>query len=126
MFVEEGFRVRFGNGEVIDFYADSRVEKEGWMNVLGETVGKGYSAGNGQVRPWTELVLRTERSLKNKLSAEDRPLGKRPYNPPPPPKDQQPTQGSRPALPAKHQHRLSQPNIAQQGARHQKTRSVMF
>jgi hypothetical protein len=31
MFVEEGFRIRFANGEVIDFYADSAAEKDGWM-----------------------------------------------------------------------------------------------
>ena len=58
MFVEEGFRVRFANGEIIDFYADSAVEKEGWMKVLAESVGKDTS---GARKTWTELVLARER-----------------------------------------------------------------
>lgn len=66
MFVEEGFRIRFGNGEVIDFYADSAPEKEGWMNVLSETVGRGYAAGAGQPKAWTQLVLRRQRSFQAK------------------------------------------------------------
>lgn len=43
MFVEEGFRMRFNNGEVIDFYADTPEDKEGWMKVLSEIVGRGDS-----------------------------------------------------------------------------------
>lgn len=72
MFVEEGFRIRFANGEVIDFYADSRAEKEGWMKVLSETVGKGYSAGTGQVKAWTELVFKHEKNAHAKREALDR------------------------------------------------------
>ncbi|KIN00758.1 hypothetical protein OIDMADRAFT_146103 [Oidiodendron maius Zn] len=34
MFVEEGFRIRFNNGEVIDFYADTGADKKGWIKVL--------------------------------------------------------------------------------------------
>src|SRR5271168_2908732 len=41
MFVEEGFRIRFANGEIIDFYADSAADKEGWMRVLDQCIGKG-------------------------------------------------------------------------------------
>ena len=60
MFVEEGFRIRFANGEVIDFYADSREQKEGWMKVLSETVGKDMSGSRG----WTDMVLEKERRDK--------------------------------------------------------------
>lgn len=58
MFVEEGFRIRFANGETIDFYADNAREKEGWMRVLSETVGK--EGGTGKA--WTEAVLARERA----------------------------------------------------------------
>ncbi|KAI9675395.1 MAG: Bud site selection protein bud4 [Caeruleum heppii] len=64
MFVEEGFRVRFANGEVIDFYADSAAEKDGWMKVLGETIGK----DNGTVG-WANLVLKRERALLETMPA---------------------------------------------------------
>lgn len=57
MFVEEGFRIRFANGEVIDFYADSTDEKDGWMRVLFDTVGKEMGVSRG----WTDLVLAKER-----------------------------------------------------------------
>ncbi|KAI9853014.1 MAG: Bud site selection protein bud4 [Thelocarpon superellum] len=57
MFVEEGFRLRFANGEVIDFYADSAAEKDGWMKVLDETVGKETGP-----KSWTHLVLARERA----------------------------------------------------------------
>lgn len=55
MFVEEGFRIRFANGEVIDFYADSAAEKEKWMVVLDQCVGK-ESRGIG----WCDAVLKWE------------------------------------------------------------------
>lgn len=60
MFVEEGFRIRFANGEVIDFYADNRDQKEGWMKVLSETVGKDIASG----KAWTDMVLEKERREK--------------------------------------------------------------
>jgi hypothetical protein len=60
MFVEEGFRLRFANGEVIDFYADTREQKEGWMKVLSETVGKDITANKG----WAAMVLEKERKEK--------------------------------------------------------------
>ena len=53
MFVEEGFRIRFANGETIDFYADSAAEKDGWMKVLSEVVGKDTS----KPRTWTDIVM---------------------------------------------------------------------
>ncbi len=58
MFVEEGFRIRFGNGEIIDFYADSAAAKDDWMKVLAEVVGKDTSAR----KTWTDLVLARERA----------------------------------------------------------------
>jgi hypothetical protein len=57
-------RIRFGNGEVIDFYADSPADKEGWLRVMSEAVGKGASSGNGALKPWADLVLKRERSMK--------------------------------------------------------------
>ncbi|KAH3968374.1 hypothetical protein HBH98_171420 [Parastagonospora nodorum] len=60
MFVEEGFRIRFANGEVIDFYADTREQKEGWMKVLAETVGRDITAKKG----WISMILEKERKEK--------------------------------------------------------------
>lgn len=132
MFVEEGFRIRFANGEVIDFYADSRAEKEGWMKVLSETVGKGHAAGSGQVKPWTELVLRYERSMKARREAADRLLGN--ANAPASagnnnaPKNEasatatQKVEAPRP----RHQHHLSQPEARSLEARREKARSVVW
>lgn len=54
MFIEEGFRIRFANGEVIDFYADSVADKDSWMVVLAEAVGKESVA---QKTTWTSAVL---------------------------------------------------------------------
>lgn len=69
MFVEEGFRIRFGNGEVIDFYADSTKEKEVWMKALGAAVGR----EGGKVGGWCDIVLRKEeaerdREMRRKVS----------------------------------------------------------
>lgn len=61
MFVEEGFRIRFANGEVIDFYADSAAEKGEWMKVLSEVVGKGGSSS--QPKPWVDMILKRNNSL---------------------------------------------------------------
>lgn len=63
MFVEEGFRIRFNNGEVIDFYADTAADKEGWMKVLDSCVGK---EGEGSKGGWCDLVLKREDSLKRR------------------------------------------------------------
>lgn len=64
MFVEEGFRIRFGNGEVIDFYADTAKDKEGWMKVLDQCIGTSSEAKNGV--SWCDMVLKREDSLKRK------------------------------------------------------------
>ena len=59
MYLEEGFRIWFGNGEVIDFRADTREEKREWVNVLQGVVGKVPAR-----KEWTDAVLQRERSLK--------------------------------------------------------------
>jgi hypothetical protein len=56
MFVEEGFRIRFANGEVIDFYADSAAEKGEWMKVLSDVVGRPNSSS--QSKPWVDMILK--------------------------------------------------------------------
>lgn len=74
MFVEEGFRIRFNNGEVIDFYADTAADKEGWMKALGEVVGRdslGGASDDGSSDSkakgkWCELVLKREEALKRR------------------------------------------------------------
>lgn len=77
MFVEEGFRIRFANGEVIDFYADSTPQKEEWMQALSQVVGKGIVASGGQGKGWTDMVLKREKSLqvKKPVKAEVPPRG---------------------------------------------------
>ena len=68
-FVEEGFRIRFANGETIDFYADNAADKAGWIEVLERAVGKSSVSG----REWCKAVLAREKSsaiLKTK-AAED-------------------------------------------------------
>jgi hypothetical protein len=73
MFVEEGFRIRFNNGEVIDFYADSTQDKDGWMKVLNEVIGRDSlgSDDDGISNPrskakWCELVLKREDTLRRR------------------------------------------------------------
>lgn len=65
MFVEEGFRIRFANGEVIDFYADTATQKDGWMNVLSECVGKDVAGS----KLWTKMVFDKERKEKSRSQA---------------------------------------------------------
>lgn len=133
MFVEEGFRIRFGNGEVIDFYADSAADKEGWMKVLSETVGKSPTGAN-QAKPWTELVLKRERSMKaTRRETADRfsQFGAAP--PPPVKKDvpkappaQAPTSLAAPSQRPRHKHTQSQPEVRSAESRRQKARSLIF
>ena len=72
MFVEEGFRIRFGNGEVIDFYADSAAEKGEWMKALSEVVGK--PASTTARKPWVDTVLKREKSIAAKEGRVSRPV----------------------------------------------------
>ena len=69
MFVEEGFRIRFNNGEVIDFYADTAADKEGWMKVLDACVGKD---NDGSKSSWCEMVFKREESLRRKAEGGQR------------------------------------------------------
>ncbi|KPM41540.1 hypothetical protein AK830_g5000 [Neonectria ditissima] len=69
MFVEEGFRIRFNNGEVIDFYADTAEDKEGWMKVLSDMVGRDNGDEDSRARAkWCQLVLRREEQLRRRAS----------------------------------------------------------
>lgn len=76
MFVEEGFRIRFNNGEVIDFYADTAADKDGWMRVLDEVIGRDGGADDdvtGTARPrgkWCELVLKREDTLRRRTEGK--------------------------------------------------------
>ncbi|KAE8359795.1 hypothetical protein BDV27DRAFT_162299 [Aspergillus caelatus] len=132
MFVEEGFRIRFGNGEVIDFYADSAADKEGWMKVLADAVGKG-SSGSSQVKQWTELVLKRERSVKSRRETTDRRFDGPPPPPPvkkdkdiaPPPTSTAPAPAAAPPR-AKHRYTQSQPEVRSADTRRQKARSLIF
>ncbi|KAL3477365.1 hypothetical protein BJX99DRAFT_226458 [Aspergillus californicus] len=133
MFVEEGFRIRFGNGEVIDFYADSPSAKEGWMKVLADTVGKGPSS-TSQVKPWTELVLKRERSVKaprrqtadrfSQFGVAPPPPVKKDINMAPPPTAPAPASHTAPR--PRHKHTQSQPDVRSAESRRQKARSLIF
>lgn len=72
MFVEEGFRIRFNNGELIDFYADTAEDKEGWMKVLADVVGRDSpeddASGPRARSRWCQLVLRREEQLRRRAS----------------------------------------------------------
>lgn len=63
MFVEEGFRIRFANGEVIDFYADNTKAKDEWMRVLSQVVGKELTS---QKVTWSSAVLARQRAIAAK------------------------------------------------------------
>ncbi|KAI1143728.1 DUF1709-domain-containing protein [Hypoxylon sp. FL0543] len=73
MFVEEGFRIRFNNGEIIDFYADTREDKQGWMKALGDVIGKpGGDDDSGSAsgrKKWCELVLKREDALRKRAES---------------------------------------------------------
>ncbi|KAI1410646.1 DUF1709-domain-containing protein [Hypoxylon sp. FL1857] len=74
MFVEEGFRIRFNNGEIIDFYADTREDKQGWMKALGDVIGKpGGDDDSGSAsgrKKWCELVLKREDALRKRAESK--------------------------------------------------------
>nr|POE66203.1 bud site selection protein bud4 [Quercus suber] len=62
-YVEEGFRIRFSNGETIDFYADSQAEKDAWMNVLAQVIGKPIPSDVHKGQRWSDMVLAREKLL---------------------------------------------------------------
>ena len=66
MFLEEGFRIRFANGEVIDFYAENAASKDQWMAALSQVIGKQVVAPSVSAKGWTEMVLKREKSMKVK------------------------------------------------------------
>lgn len=125
MFVEEGFRIRFDNGETIDFYADSATEKDGWMKALAEVVGKEPN----KVKGWTDLVLAKQRSASSESSRSTNSTQTHKKAPP---------QKSGPATPASHttQQTVMPPPPAERKPRHSvteysragsaKTRSMIF
>lgn len=128
MFVEEGFRIRFANGECIDFYADNAADKEGWMKVLSETVGKEARKASGG---WTDLVLEKEKREKallgthmQKEGAGGRPsmgrTGSRtaPTSPSKPPRDAPPP----PPMEKSPRHSSQR----QTGMRREQVRSMVF
>lgn len=73
MFVEEGFRIRFANGEVIDFYADSPAAKDEWMQALAQVVGKGVQSSSAPAKGWIEMVLKREKKSKTEGSSSAHP-----------------------------------------------------
>ncbi|KAM0716703.1 hypothetical protein Q7P37_008148 [Cladosporium fusiforme] len=76
-YVEEGFRIRFANGETIDFYADSKASKEEWMSNLAQVVGK---ADIGvRKKGWTDLVFAHERAESAREAASEREAIDRPF-----------------------------------------------
>lgn len=118
MFVEEGFRIRFANGETIDFYADSPEDKRGWMQVLSETIGN-----DQEIKPWCELVLKRERKERERIAAATQartPQQQTPQpferqsmpSPQPRPLSVQPQTQARPIPPAKSNRRPQSQLIA--------------
>lgn len=101
MFVEEGFRIRFANGETIDFYADSAAEKDGWMKVLSEVVGKDAT----KPKSWTDLVLAKQRAAASRADQAKQGQIKTSSTS----AKQGPPLRSAPPTPAKH---FSHPNVA--------------
>jgi len=66
-FVEEGFRLRFSDGETVDFYADDTTQKEAWMQALSQIIGK---TSDKKAAKWTDMVVSRERSTRK---AESKP-----------------------------------------------------
>ncbi|KAH6611025.1 hypothetical protein Trco_001045, partial [Trichoderma cornu-damae] len=75
MFVEEGFRIRFNNGELIDFYADTAEDKEGWMKALSDVIGRGdagleeEASGPRSRAKWCELVFKHEEQIRRRTES---------------------------------------------------------
>lgn len=121
MYLEEGFRIRFANGETIDFYADSVTEKEDWMKVLCEVVGKDIGKGKG----WMDLVLarrKKEAARPATLEQGSAKAGPRRSAPPTPSKTGQRRSFAPPPVEKDARHSI----IEQRRANASKTRSMVF
>jgi len=125
MFVEEGFRMRFANGETIDFYADSAAEKDGWMKVLADVVGK----DTNKTKTWTDLVVAKQRAVASRAAQTQQGQIKGP------PVKPAPTSRAAPPTPSKHFSHPSAPAMPQKSPRRSdagqrrdsaKTRSMVF
>lgn len=133
MFVEEGFRVRFANGETIDFYADSAAEKDGWMKILSDVVGKDTS----KAKNWTDIILakrraeaaRVEKAQQGQIKAPSSSAKQAPLRSAPPTPAKHFAHSSAPPMPEKSPRRSDagqrRPDI---GHRRDpvKTRSMIF
>ncbi|KAL8928827.1 MAG: hypothetical protein Q9208_001605 [Pyrenodesmia sp. 3 TL-2023] len=132
MFVEEGFRIRFANGETIDFYADSATEKDGWMKVLSEVVGKDLS----KPKRWTDIIIAKQKAAASKAARADKHLSieaqqqsptKAPptRSAPPTPAKPVPTKSFVPA-PVPKDVRHAPPSASRRADAAAKTRSMIF
>jgi len=126
MFVEEGFRMRFANGETIDFYADSAAEKDGWMKALSEVVGKDPT----KAKSWTDIVLARRRAGASRVKHTQQGQTKAPSAKPAVPTRSAPptpaktfTPRAAPPMPEKSPRRS---DIAQRRSDANKTRSMVF
>ncbi|KAK5735805.1 Bud site selection protein bud4 [Elasticomyces elasticus] len=108
-YVEEGFRIRFANGETIDFYADSAAEKDEWMKALSQVIGKPAVEAKKVEQRWTDLVLARERGTNASSASEhgsSSPIKSggtdvKDFTRPPPPPAMQRQQSERKALPTR-------------------------
>ncbi len=132
MFVEEGFRIRFANGETIDFYADSAAAKDDWMKVLADVVGK----DTNKPKTWTDLVLAKRRSAASRATQAQQGQIRAPAaKQVPPSRAAPPPNRSGPPTPSKHFSHSSAPVMPQKSPRRSdagqrrdsaKTRSMVF
>lgn len=80
-YVEEGFRIRFANGETIDFYADSTAAKDQWMAALSQVIGKPDVQKKNST--WTDLVIKREKAEPKKVEGEENGVEVRDFTKPP-------------------------------------------
>ncbi|KAG5513562.1 hypothetical protein PMAC_000994 [Pneumocystis sp. 'macacae'] len=59
MFIEGGFCIKFINGEVINFYAESEDEKIRWVRVLNTVIKKA-----NEIKPWSLYVIYKQKAIK--------------------------------------------------------------
>ena len=123
MFVEEGFRIRFANGETIDFYADSAADKDGWMKVLADVVGK----DTNKPKQWTDLVLARHRATAPRPASADQVSSKAAPNrsaPPTPAKPDARRSYAPPPVEKDARHSMIEQRRANNAAK--KTKSMVF